>query len=293
MLAVTLAVTLVAPRIAAAQGPDATLSQPSAAIGETVVLTITLVTTEDAAVEVDAAALSWGEVGVLRVRSQEVVAVADGLRHRLDVLIAPFAPGTLAFRPALRVTEGGAAVPVEMPVLTLTVPSTLAPGEPLTLSPLPPLAGVGGGQSPLLWPAVGAGALVASAAAVAGAVLGLRWLRRPPTAGEPVPEAALAPAAVLASAASLLEVDAAGAYRSIASAVRRVLGERYAFPARSLTTAELERRMEAVGVDGWEARLARELLRECDVVVYAGYRPALERRYADLTVAREIVGEAS
>ena len=234
-----LAVALAAPLLALAQGPEATLSQPSAAIGETVVLTIMLVTADGAAVEVDAAAPSWGEVRVLGVRSQDAAAVPDGLRHRLDVLIAPFAPGALAFRPALRVTEGGTATPVALPVLILTAPSTLSPGEPLTLSPLPPLEGIGGGQSPLLWPAIGAGALVATAAAATGAALGLRWFRRRPRASverasvESVAEAALAPPDVLASAAALLEVDAAGAYRSIASAVRRVLGERYAFPARS------------------------------------------------------------
>ena len=48
--------------------------------------------------------------------------------------------------------------------------------------------------------------------------------------------------------------------------------------------------MSAAGVDGWEERMARELLRECDAVVYAGYRPAVERRVADLRIAREIVG---
>ena len=48
--------------------------------------------------------------------------------------------------------------------------------------------------------------------------------------------------------------------------------------------------MTAAGVDGWEERMARELLRECDAVVYAGYRPVVERRIADLRIAREIVG---
>jgi hypothetical protein len=31
------------------------------------------------------------------------------------------------------------------------------------------------------------------------------------------------------------------------------------------------------------------LLEECDAVVYAGYRPASERRLADLNMAREIL----
>ena len=175
----------------------------------------------------------------------------------------------------------------------MNVPSALAPGEPLTLSPPPPLAGIGGGQSPLLWPAVGVGALAAVAFVAASVALGLHWWRgRPRAVGESAPEAAPAPAAALDAAEVLLDADAAGAYRAIAGAVRSDLGERYAFPARSLTTGELEPRMEAAGVDGWEARLARELLRECDAVVYAGYRPAPERRRADLAVARELVERA-
>ena len=131
-------------------------------------------------------------------------------------------------------------------------------------------------------------AVVAVAVATATFVVGLRWWRSRPREPESVPEPV--PVDALAAAASLLEGDAAGAYRAISSAVRHILSERYEFPAQSLTTAELETRMSAAGVDGWEERMARELLRECDAVVYAGYRPAVERRVADLRIAREIVG---
>jgi hypothetical protein len=47
--------------------------------------------------------------------------------------------------------------------------------------------------------------------------------------------------------------------------------------------------METSGADRFAARLVGGLLEECDSVVYAGYRPAAERRRADLTMAREIV----
>jgi hypothetical protein len=47
--------------------------------------------------------------------------------------------------------------------------------------------------------------------------------------------------------------------------------------------------MEAAGVDRWQARLVRGLLENCDAVVYSGYLPALDRRHADLNIAREIV----
>ena len=124
----------------------------------------------------------------------------------------------------------------------------------------------------------------------AGALAIRVWRRRPRPTVIVEEEVQIGPGDALAAAAALLETDATGAYRAIGSAVRRVLGDRYAFPAQALTTEELQLRMEVAGVDSWEARLARELLRECDAVVYAGYRPATERREADLTVAREIVG---
>ena len=283
---------LALPVLAGAQDPEATLSRPSAAIGEPVVVTIALDTPAGAAVEVDPAGDSWGDVRVIRVLSQEAVPVSAGLRHRIEALVAPFAPGAVSFRPAVIVTTDAGPEPVALPALTLDVPSSLAPGEPLTLSPLPPPARIGGAQSPLLWPAIGVGAFAAAVIAIAAAALGLRWWRNRPrdSDGGEAPEPSPAPADVLANAAFLLEVDAAASYRAISNAVRHVLGERYAFPAQSLTTSELETRMGAAGVDGWEERMARELLRECDAVVYAGYRPAVERRVADLRIARVIVG---
>lgn len=296
-LAGALALLLASPLAAAAQAPeivDAELARSVARIGEPVALTLTLVAPAGARVEADRSAPSWGEVRVIGERPLESVVVDGGVRHRIEVLVAPFAPDAVTFVPALRVVTGTGTAAVLGPSLSLTVPSMLVPGEPPTLSPPPPLADIGGAQSPLLWPAVGAGALAAIAFVAASVALGLCWWRsRPRAVGEAAPEAVPDPVAALDAAEALLDADAAGAYRAIAGAVRRDLGERYAFPARSLTTGELEPRMEAAGVDGWEARLARELLRECDAVVYAGYRPAPERRRADLAVARELVERAS
>ena len=290
LLCTLAAVLAVLPALAGAQNPEVTLSRSHAAIGEPIVLTVVLETSADGVVELDPASDSWGPVRVIRVLSQTALVLETGLHHRIEVLIAPFAPGTIAFRPAVIVTTNAGSSPVALPALTLEVPSSLAPGEPLTLSPLPPPAPIGGAQSPLFWPAVALGALAAGALASVTLVLVLRWWRNRPAAPAPAPAAPPAPVDVFASAAALLEADAAGAYRAISTAVRNVLGERYEFPAQSLTTAELETRMAAAGVDGWEERMARELLRECDAVVYAGYRPAIERRVADLRIAREIVG---
>jgi hypothetical protein len=60
-----------------------------------------------------------------------------------------------------------------------------------------------------------------------------------------------------------------------------------------MTTAELHRRLEPGGVDTWIVRMATDLLSQCDAVVYAGYRPALDRRRGDLNVAGEILKAAS
>ena len=290
VLLCALAVVLAVPALASAQDPEATVSRTFAAIGEQVVVTITLDTPADAVVEVDPAGESWGDVRVIRVLSQSATATEAGLQHRIEVLVAPFAPGSVTFRPAVVVTTDAGPAPAALPALTLEVPSTLSPDEPLALSPLPQPVPIDGAQSVFLWPGIALGGLVAVVIAAIAAVLARRWWRnRPVDAGEVAPEPPPGPD-ILASAEALLETDAAGAYRAISSAVRHVLGERYEFPAQSLTAAELETRMADAGVDGWEERMARELLRECDAVVYAGYRPVVERRVADLRIAREIVG---
>lgn len=285
-----LAAALAVPVLAAAQEPEATVSRSFAAIGEQIVVNITLDTPADAVVEVDPAGESWGDVRVIRVLSQSATATEAGLQHRIEVLVVPFAPGAVTFSPAVVVTTDSGSALAALPALTLEVPSTLSPDEPLTLSPLPPPVPIDGAQSVMLWPGIALGGLVAVVIAVIAAMLARRWWRnRPVDTGEVAPEPPPTDH-VLAQAEALLETDAAGAYRAISSAVRHVLGERYEFPAQSLTAAELETRMADAGVDGWEERMARELLRECDAVVYAGYRPVVERRVADLRIAREIIG---
>ena len=281
---------LAVPVFAAAQDPEVSLSRSWAAVGEPVVLTIVLDTAADAVVEVDPGAESWGEMRIVRVLSRTVLPVDGGLHHRIEVLVAPFAPGAVAFRPAVTVTTDAGSTPVDLPALTIEVPSVLAPDDPLVLSELPLPVTIEGAESPMLWPGIGLGAAATALVVAVGLVFGLRWWRNRPRRVEEAPEPPPAPVDVLATAASLLDTDAPGAYRAISVAVRHILRERYDFPAPSLTTAELETRMAEVGVGGWEERMARELLRECDAVVYAGYVPAVERRVGDLRVAREIVG---
>jgi hypothetical protein len=92
----------------------------------------------------------------------------------------------------------------------------------------------------------------------------------------------------LQGAEQLLHSDPVSAYRLMSSVVKNELARRYGVRATALTSSELRRRLETDG-DRWEARLVGGLLEECDSVIYAGYRPAAERREHDLTMAREIV----
>ncbi len=212
----------------------------------------------------------------------------DGLVFVIQLTVAPFATGQVSFAPEVSVTQNSEAVARTLPPLKMNVIATLADNSPLELSPLPRPAEIAGAESVLLRPAIVGGALLASVLVLL-AILGLAQvvagaLRRPPVAVDELREAP-----DLGAAEGLIDSDPVRAYRALALLVRRVLADRYSLPANALTSRELQRRMEANGVDRWQTRLVGGFLEECDAVVYAGYLPAAERRQADLTMAREIV----
>lgn len=268
-------------------GDNATLTVDETLLGEHVTLRIEVMTDPGSTVELDPASPTWGDLQVIAIDSQDLRPEGERVRHVLVVRVAAFNVGQLAFQPVVNVVTGPEAVPRQLPPLTIDILPTLAPDAPLELSPLAPPAAIGGGESPFLRPLIGLGVV-----AVALLLAGLTWLsvraiaRRP---GRPEPAEALRPAPDLSAADALLDSDPVAAYRTLAATVRRHLADRYGFPAVALTARELEGRMMTVGVDRWEARLVGGLLENCDAVVYAGYRPAFERRQADLTMAREIV----
>ena len=270
------------------EGDQVRLSTQTAEIGQRINLHMEVVTARGATVEVVQGAPTWNQVEVIEVRSSTVREAGDKAIHSIDLVVAPFLPGDLSFSPALTIAEGSVTTLRLMPAALLTVVPSLMPGDRLELSPLAPPRAIEGAESPLLWPAI---ALSAISGALLALMLGFvlvrgitRGLRKaPPPAIEP------APAPSLAVAEALLASDPVAAYRALSAIVRAELGARYGFPAPALTTRELQSRMEGAGVGRWEARLAGGLLEECDAVVYAGYRPAPERRAADLTMAREIV----
>ena len=275
----------------AQEGDRATTARASLDVGEQVAVRLEVVTEAGQTVEINPAGPSWNGVELVRVTASTSRPSGGKTLHTLDIVVAPFAPGDVKFQPAVTIVDGSEATARLLPPLTLKVLSSLKPGEPLEISPLAQPVGIRGAESPFLKPAIAIGVLIGAALLISILfLLARRLLRRAPG---PAPALAAPVPPTLLAAERDIVTNPVAAYRTLASVVRGVLGERYGFPAPSLTTHELKRRMEAAGVDRWQARLVEGLLEECDAVVYAGYRPATERREADLNMAREIVEAVS
>ncbi|MCC6387282.1 MAG: hypothetical protein IT302_07875 [Dehalococcoidia bacterium] len=273
----------------AQSGDGARLLAGTSVIGQQSALELTVVTAKDATVEVDPAAASWNGVEVVRIDSTTTTSTGDRTTHLIRVAVAPFTPGNLQFAAAVNVISGASVEARVLPPVRLSVLSTLPADAPLELSPIAAPEAIGGAESPLLKPAIGLGAAAGLVLIAAATAWLARVVRRRLAARRPPPEEAPASPPGIEGAEGLLHHDPVAAYRSLASTIRAAIGERYGFPAFALTTAELQRRMEGHGVERWQARLVSGLLEECDAVVYAGYRPAAERREHDLTMAREIL----
>ena len=263
-------------------------------VGEPFTIIFEIRTSEAADVELDAAS-AWGRVELLGVEDHQVETDGVGALHRFEVLLTSFEIGQFAVAPALTITEGDQVVRRSLTPAVLTVAPTLSAEEPLVLSALSAPRASEGGQSPWLVPGVIAGGL-AGALLLWGLIIVLirrvewNWtISGPPdVTSEPAEETA-----PLEGAEGLLADDPVAAYRIIGQSVRRALTLAYDIPVASMTTDELHRRLEPGGVDSWIVRMATDLLSQCDAVVYAGYRPALERRLGDLNVAGEILRAAA
>jgi hypothetical protein len=291
LLTAMFALALCASVVHADTGDSASLSAKTARIGDRLTLSLHVVTPRGASVDVLPGADSWQQIEVIETRSNVAVDQGATTTHALDVVIAAFQSGTVSFAPSVTVAQGADTTVRQLPKVGLVVSTVLAPNDPLELSPLAPPQAIGGAESPFLRPLIVIGAIAGLALLAALlALLAIRLrgaLRRQPSE---IPATAEAPG--LVGVQDLLDTDPVLAYRTLGSAVRNVVGARYGFRAPALTTRELQRRMAAAGVERWEARLVGGLLEECDAVVYAGYRPAAERRTADLNMAREIVEPA-
>lgn len=78
-------------------------------------------------------------------------------------------------------------------------------------------------------------------------------------------------------------------YRRIAGCLREYLARRFDVPAAPMTPKELESRLEDLGVECATARLAVNLLEQCDAAQFGEFAPAPERAEAALASAYEII----
>lgn len=132
---------------------------------------------------------------VVRIESANTTTTGSTTTHLLRLAAAPFSVGDVRFTPAVNIISGATVEARTLPAVRMTVLSSLAPGDPLELSPLTPPRAIGGAESPLLKPAIGLGAVVTLAAVVAGVALLARFVRRRLAAGRPIPEDAPPPPA--------------------------------------------------------------------------------------------------
>jgi hypothetical protein len=264
------------------------LRRSSALLGEHLSATLRVTAPAGTVVEITPGGPSWAGVELVTTASPSVVTRGTESLWIFEVKVAPLLPGDIAFAPTVVIVSGAEVTARTLPPVPLTVLPTLGPDDPLELTPLLPPVAIEGAESPLLRPAIAAGAALGIALlGLLGWVLAKRWVRRPrrvvarPAVPQDLPG--------LHAAEAVIDTDPVSAYRVMSSVVKAELARRYGLRATALTTNELRRRLEDRGVDRWQARLVGGLLEECDAVIYAGYRPATERRQADLTMAREIV----
>lgn len=293
LVMVVAALLVVLPAVALAQeepSGEATLPSPPSAVGERFTLVLEVETPPGAEVEVDPLSPAWDGIEVIEQRSASVSDAAGGRQlHRLELTVAAFLPGDRAVRPPVLVTVDGQVQARQLPAITITVPSSLDPSAPLELTEPAGPEPIGGAESPFLWPAIAMGSAIGAAVVLLAARWA--WRRRPRRKPRELAPAPVAPpfAAPSLPANSELLRDPVGAYRAMSRAVREALATRYGLPALALTTNELARRMQQEQLDRWQTRLVTGLLENCDLVVYAGFRPPEERRSADLGMAREIM----
>lgn len=222
---------------------------------------------------------------------------AGRVETKIEFAVAAFTVGDYAMPPIrLRYQDASGNVgELQTPAARLTIESTLPASGSLEPRDLKPQAEVGSPAAPP-YELIAVSALLL---AIAFAALFAAWRRmsRPvaPMVAAPGPVEVLGPedaarrALDEAAAAFSAEGDLGACYAALSATVREYLTRRFGFPAFALTTAELQAQMVFRGMDRWQARLVSGLLGQCDAVMFANYRPAVDRAQADITAAYEII----
>ena len=78
-------------------------------------------------------------------------------------------------------------------------------------------------------------------------------------------------------------------YSSLSGVIRLYLLNRFSLDALTYTSSELNKLMVENGIERWQARLVGELLKRCDLAIYAHIYPDPDSANSDLTLAYEII----
>lgn len=293
LVAIILAFAALAPSIVLAQETTPRIARASiepsiATVGDRLTLTVDIEHPDGTTIEGPRFDNDFGGFEVIAVDPPE----SDEQRTILRYTLAAFKTGAITL-PPLEIrwrTPDGEGV-LSTPERTVSIGSVLAPGE-TDLRPLKPQLSIADEAPPAIVPAIFVVAFVLLT------LIGYRLIWRainakPEPAAQPIapltPRAATRLALDELAASGLAESDLREHYARLAEIVRRYLSERFSFPAYAMTRTELERDMQRQGIDRFVARVAGNLLEQCDAVVFAGFSPPPERVDADLTAAYEIV----
>ena len=273
-----------------------TASPAHATVGDQITLTITV--EHDTATTVEGAGFGAdvGPFEIIAVASPHTKPRGDGSLTTIAYTLAAFHTGDLTVPPqtiAYRDTSGSGTLTTN--ATTVTVASVLSPGD-AELRPLKAQIDLGDPAPSPIVPVLFVAAFAALTAfgyvlvRRAAAIVPMPAPAAPVFAAIPPSAHDIARTALDAiAAADLGAADAPEYYARIAATVRTYLSTRFEFPAYAMTRRELERNATSSGIDRWPARVIGNLLEQCDAVEFATFRPAPERRAADLTAAYEII----
>lgn len=273
---------------------SAALAPATATVGDRLTLTIVVDASPGTTIESAGFAADAGGPEVVDVQAPRTEPHGAVQRTTLVSTLVAFQTGAITVPPQ-RVTYRGADGDgeLESEPLRVSINSVLAPGDE-GLRPLKPQIDLGDSAPPAVVPAL----LVAAFAALTafGYALHRRVSTLPapvayavPVGAAPLPAATADEALDAIAVSGLSETDVGEYYAQIAATVRSYLSERFSFSAYAMTRSEVERAMTAHGIEQWPAHLTANLLAQCEAAEFAAFRPASQRRVADLVTAREII----
>jgi hypothetical protein len=267
-----------------------------ATVGDRLALTITVTHPAGVDLALPAGPEVFAPLEVLEVREPETDDAPDGERRtRFVFVLAAFEAGELR-PPPLEILTATGEVFATAALPAVDIESTLPRDAALELRDLS--APLEASTGPPAW--VWATLLMAGFAALTVATMALA---RIPTIERPEPVVPERPASAEDVARAELDAVAAAGhldrgellayYSRIAACLRAYVSARFAVPATAMTPQELAARLEALDADRLAARLAVNMLEQCQAVQFAGYAPVRERAEADLAAAYAVVARTT